>query len=215
MLIAGASRHAVEIADVLQITRRDEDLYFYDDVSPVTNELFLGRFPIVRAVAAAQQIFERTPNFVLGLGSVKGRFFLTKKLTAAGGRLASVIAPTAQIGTLDIHLDEGLNVMHAALVSSRTWVGRGVLINAFAAIHHDVRVGDFAEISPRATLLGGSSVGRYASIGAGAVILPNVSVGDYAIVGAGAVVRQNVPDYAVAVGVPARVINMQNPWTLT
>lgn len=38
------------------------------------------------------------------------------------------------------------------------------------------------------------------------MILPGVCVGRHAIVGAGAVVTKDVPDYAVAVGNPARVI---------
>ncbi|MBR3214827.1 MAG: acyltransferase [Methanosphaera sp.] len=43
-------------------------------------------------------------------------------------------------------------------------------------------------------------------IGAGATILPGVTVGEYAIVGAGAIVTKDVPDYAVVVGSPARVV---------
>lgn len=43
-------------------------------------------------------------------------------------------------------------------------------------------------------------------IGAGATILPGVEVGKHAVVGAAAVVTKDVPDYAVVVGNPARVI---------
>lgn len=43
-------------------------------------------------------------------------------------------------------------------------------------------------------------------IGAGSTILPGVSVGRYAVVGAASVVTKDVPDYAVVVGNPARVI---------
>jgi len=43
-------------------------------------------------------------------------------------------------------------------------------------------------------------------IGANAVILPNVKIGKGAIIGAGAVVNRNVPSYALAGGVPAKVI---------
>lgn len=43
-------------------------------------------------------------------------------------------------------------------------------------------------------------------IGAGASIMPGVTVGRYAIVGAASVVTHDVPDYAVVVGSPARVI---------
>ncbi|HAS6104887.1 TPA: CatB-related O-acetyltransferase [Vibrio vulnificus] len=43
-------------------------------------------------------------------------------------------------------------------------------------------------------------------IGAGAVILRGVKVGRGAVVGANAVVTKDVPSYAIAVGVPAKVI---------
>lgn len=45
-------------------------------------------------------------------------------------------------------------------------------------------------------------------VGAGATILPGVCVGRYAIVGAASVVTKDVPDYAVVVGNPAKVIRM-------
>lgn len=45
-------------------------------------------------------------------------------------------------------------------------------------------------------------------IGAGATILPGVCIGKHAVIGAASVVTKDVPDYAVAVGNPARVIRM-------
>lgn len=43
-------------------------------------------------------------------------------------------------------------------------------------------------------------------VGAGAKILMGVTVGQGAVIGAGAVVTADIPPYAVAAGVPARVI---------
>ena len=43
-------------------------------------------------------------------------------------------------------------------------------------------------------------------IGAGAAIMKGVTVGKYAIVGANSVVTRDVPDFAVVVGAPAKVI---------
>lgn len=45
-------------------------------------------------------------------------------------------------------------------------------------------------------------------IGANVVILPGVTIGKNAVVGAGSVVTKSVPDYAVAVGSPARVVKV-------
>ena len=54
-------------------------------------------------------------------------------------------------------------------------------------------------------------IGKGAWIGANATILPGVSVGKYAIVGAASVVTKDVPDYAVVVGSPAKVVKMLDP----
>jgi len=43
-------------------------------------------------------------------------------------------------------------------------------------------------------------------IGANSVILKGISIGNGAIIGAGAIVTKDVPDYAIVVGNPARVI---------
>ena len=47
-------------------------------------------------------------------------------------------------------------------------------------------------------------------IGAGAIILAGVTIGKGAIIGAGAVVNRDIPSYAIAGGVPARVIKERN-----
>ena len=49
-------------------------------------------------------------------------------------------------------------------------------------------------------------IGKNVWIGRNACIMPNVKIGDYSIIGANAVVTHDIPAYAIAAGVPARVI---------
>ena len=49
-------------------------------------------------------------------------------------------------------------------------------------------------------------VKKGASIGANATIVCGHSIGRYALIGAGAVVTKDIPDYALAVGNPARIL---------
>ena len=50
------------------------------------------------------------------------------------------------------------------------------------------------------------TIGHDTWIGHGAVIMPGVAIGNGAIIGSNAVVTHDVPAYAIAVGVPAKVI---------
>jgi acetyltransferase-like isoleucine patch superfamily enzyme len=48
-------------------------------------------------------------------------------------------------------------------------------------------------------------------IGAGATVVPGVTIGKHAVVGAASVVTKDVPDYAVVVGNPAKVVKELDP----
>ena len=49
-------------------------------------------------------------------------------------------------------------------------------------------------------------IGNDVWIGANAVVMQNVVIGNGAVIGSNSVVTKDIPDYAIAVGVPARVI---------
>lgn len=53
-------------------------------------------------------------------------------------------------------------------------------------------------------------IGNDVWIGIRCVIMPGVKIGDHVIIGSGAVVTKNIPDYAVAGGVPAKIIHFRN-----
>jgi acetyltransferase-like isoleucine patch superfamily enzyme len=52
-------------------------------------------------------------------------------------------------------------------------------------------------------------IGDDADLGVGSVVLPGAKIGRGAVIGAGAVVNGEIPEYAVAAGVPARVLRMR------
>lgn len=52
-------------------------------------------------------------------------------------------------------------------------------------------------------------IGNNVWIGDSAIILTGVRIGDGAVIGAGAVVTRDLPDFAVAAGVPAKVLRLR------
>ena len=51
-------------------------------------------------------------------------------------------------------------------------------------------------------------VKKSASIGANATIVCGVTIGEYAMIGSGALVTKDVPDFALVIGNPGRVVCM-------
>lgn len=82
-------------------------------------------------------------------------------------------------------------------------IGNNVVIASYCKLvagTHDINSSDFKGQVKKITIK------DRAWICTGALILPGITIGTGAVVGAGAVVTKDVPDYAVVVGNPARII---------
>ena len=85
-------------------------------------------------------------------------------------------------------------------------MGSVCIVNNSVNVDHECQFGSGVHIAPGAVLCGCVAVADNTMIGAGAVVLPRLRVGSGALVGAGAVVTRDVPDGAVVVGNPAKII---------
>jgi acetyltransferase-like isoleucine patch superfamily enzyme len=111
----------------------------------------------------------------------------------------------------NIELKDGANIGFNCEVfsASSVTIGAGVLMAAYAyVIGGDHDFSDPARsVLDQSRTSSGVIIGDGAWLGAGAKVLDGVTIGNHAVIGAGAVVRETVPDRAVAVGVPARVVS--------
>ncbi|MHA7813992.1 MAG: serine O-acetyltransferase [Phycisphaerales bacterium] len=84
----------------------------------------------------------------------------------------------------------------------------GIVIHGCSVIGDDciIRQGVTLGVRNEQQLSDAPVLGDRVSIGAGAVLLGKIQVGDDAQIGANAVVLTDVPERAIAVGVPARII---------
>jgi serine O-acetyltransferase len=81
-----------------------------------------------------------------------------------------------------------------------------IVVDGFTTIGAGAILAPFVSIGLVAGTMKGPTIGARASIGTGARVLGPVRVGTGAKVGANAVVLSDVPDYATAIGAPARSV---------
>jgi sugar O-acyltransferase (sialic acid O-acetyltransferase NeuD family) len=110
-----------------------------------------------------------------------------------------LLSPTASVGV-------GNMILHGAIVQALAKVGNHTIVNTGAQIDHDCTIGDFVHLAPGVVLCGSVAIGEGTLVGAGATITPGIKIGKWALVGAGAVIIEDVPDHAVVVGNPGRII---------
>lgn len=211
MIIIGAKGYAKEVLEILHQNNQLEGLAFYDDVNLELPDLLYDQFPILKNEDQVKEYFKNYGNdFTIGLGGPLLRKKMKEKFEALGGKLRSTISKFSDVGSYDVQIGEGTNVLSGVIVSNSVSIGFANIIYYNTIITHDVKTGDYVEISPGAKLLGRCSVGDFSSIGSNAVILPDVKVGKNVIIGAGAVVCKDLPDNCVAIGIPAKIIKMNH-----
>lgn len=127
------------------------------------------------------------------------------------------------------HLGKGCRIGERCSLGQNVYVASGVTIGSNVKIQNNVSIYEGVEleddvfcgpsmvftnvITPRSAFPRNSSqhyirtvVRRGATIGANATIVCGNTIGEFGFVGAGSVVTHSVPNYAVVVGNPARVI---------
>ena len=107
----------------------------------------------------------------------------------------------------------GCSIPHSTSIGRGLYIGhiRDIVINECAVIGDNCNISQGVTIGQanRGRRKGTPVIGRNVYIGPGAKIVGAVQVGDHVAIGANCVVTDDVPDYAVVVGVPGRVISFE------
>lgn len=115
---------------------------------------------------------------------------------------SAAISPLASLGTGNV-------VMANASINPSASIGNHCIINTGSIVEHDCVLSDFVHISPNAALAGNVFVGEGTQIGIGAAVIQGIKIGKWVKVGAGAVIIKDIPDYAVVVGNPGKIIKIK------
>jgi len=118
-------------------------------------------------------------------------------------------------------IGSGCNIGKGVYIDTNVVIGNNCKIQNFTSIYQGVIIGEDVfigphvcftnDLYPRAFLwneerLVKTLIKNGASIGANSTIIAGITIGEYAMTGAGAVVTKDVPDFALVVGNPAKVV---------
>jgi len=206
MIIVGAKGFAKEVLEIFSKVNLEDNLAFFDDIDSDLLILY-NKFPVLKSLSEVEAYFKKFgKQFSIAIGNPHLRRKLHEKFIRIGGDYTSTISKNAVIGSYNVKISAGCNVLDNSILSNDTTLGIGCIVYYNVTITHDCKIGDFVELSPGATVLGGCEIGENSQIGSNSTILPKVKIGKNVIIGAGSVVTKDVPDNCVIVGVPGRII---------
>lgn len=142
---------------------------------------------------------------VCAIGDCDLRASVIKKINKSYVNYCIIIHPSAV--TFDfVKIGEGTIINSGSFISTNITIGKHVHIDSNCSLGHDAIIGDFCRLNPNVTISGNVIVGNQAYLGASATVLQGIHIGAHATIGAGAVVTHDIPESAIAIGIPAKVI---------
>ncbi len=195
MFLYGASGHSKVIIDIIRASGKKMLEGLYDD-NPMISEIS------GISVNNDSSILEKDTEWIISIGNNAVRKKIADKVKRT---FVSAIHPDAIISPSS-NIEEGTVVMARVVINADSNIGKHCIINSGAIIEHDCVLNDYVHISPNVALAGNVFVGEGSHIGIGACVIQGTRIGKWVTIGAGSVVINDIPDYAVVVGVPGRVI---------
>ena len=198
MILYGARGQAKVIYDLI-LSNNHLLEYLVDDNPP---ESFPHHLPIYKPTPELL----RNKKMIIAIGDnrIREKIYLQIKDLCKFETMqhnSAYVSRFAEIG-------EGTVIMPQVCINAEVKIGKHCIINTAAVIEHECLIEDFVHISPKASLAGNIIIRKGAHVGLDANIIQGVTVGRNAVIGAGTVVLHDVPDNAVVVGNPARILRI-------
>lgn len=195
MVLYGASGHARVICSVLESKKISIEGIF-DDKNKFKN---LDTYDILGRYNSETLPDER---LIISIGDN----VIRKKLSSLIKHQFGIAIHRTTLIDKIVEIGNGSVLMQNVTIQRGTKIGKQCIINTCSSIDHDCLIHDFVHIAPQSTLCGGVEVGEGTLIGANSTIIQNIKIGKWTTIGAGSVIINDVPDFAVVVGNPGRII---------
>ena len=183
---------------------------FIDAFGPPKSEAEIRGLYVLGGLEYLREL--KKPLIALAIGDNKRRAEVAKNIlqVTPSASLIQAIHPRALVED-KVELGSHLTICAGAIIGTEASVGEGAIVNSGAIVEHEDVLGSYCHVSSGVQLGGRVRIGEFTHIGIGAAVIDKIRIGKHAVVGAGAVVIDDIPDYATAVGVPAKVIRITGP----
>lgn len=129
----------------------------------------------------------------------------------------SIVLKGAEIG-------ENCNINCHTFIENDVKIGNNVTVKSGVFLWDGITIGNNVFIGPNVTFTNDNTprskqyptnfqrifIYNYASIGANATLMGGISIGKYALIGAGALVTKDIPERALVIGSPSRIVGWLN-----
>jgi acetyltransferase EpsM len=215
VIILGGSGIGMNAAYILSNQPGTQVVGFLNDVEPIGSQI--GKFMTHPVLGRSEDVHryiceENTSVFVAYVGLLQERKAYEKLLSLGIPleKFASVIHSSAVIPEGYCSVGNGVMFMPFTQINADTIIGDNCILMSNSFVGHDSVLERFAHVASNAVVGAYVRVGKAVHIGSNATVREKVRLGDFSLIGSGAVVVDDVPENAIVVGNPARILRYKD-----
>tara|TARA_B100000161_G_scaffold242033_1_gene194944 strand:+ start:181 stop:816 length:636 start_codon:yes stop_codon:yes gene_type:complete len=207
LIILGAGGHGKVVAEVASNLNKYSKIYFLDDKVNIDKEVLGSKVLNKIDFTYIKSIKKENNEFFVGIGDCKKRKEIQERLKNDNLNIATLIDPFTSISKYS-EIGLGSLICPGVIVGPDSFIGEGAIINNSSTIDHDCIVGNYVHICPHSSIAGGVQFGNLSVLGTGARVIQGKKIGNNCLVGAGAVVTIDIKNNKKAIGIPAKLTDI-------
>lgn len=210
ILLGAANPETGRMIKAVERVQPDFNIVGFIDNDPGKKGTTFVGYPVFGGFEILDELLEDNVYFVnLITGSTKTRYETSRHMAQKGCKFTNFIHPSVDLTMTTMGV--GNYIQEGVIIQAGACIGNNSSIHIGSLVAHETRIGDSVFVAHGCSISGCVQIEDGAFIGTNATVVPRLRIGKWATVGAGAVVISDIPDYATAVGNPARVVKVGEP----
>ncbi len=215
VIIMGGSGNGMIAASILHPRKDVEVIGLINDVIPVGDTV--GKFTKIPVIGTTEDLPGLLKDddvylFIGILGYLNERKF-HERITSFNiprEKLFNIIHESAIIPEGFCKIGQGVLMAPLSQLSSDTTVSDNCQLLPNSFLGHDSFMDEFSHLATNAVIGARVHIGKGVHIGSNATVRENVKIGDFSFVGAASMILEDVPENAIVVGNPARILRYKD-----